>query len=654
MGSAKNELETSVHAAFRAIPLHPLTDGNPLRLCVMVRNRPDPVAGNFVLLLDLAEASVFLGCIADAEGQVWDWIELWVQTPDKLQTGLANLREHLSNDVLDERWTKLCRTFSETDPESTLATGWEAKHPAPIFLQAALNTAVPALARGSGRRWLLCQDDTRLRAAGLPPYSTSLFRYWQEEGAEKSPLVPVGNGAPENDQTQPVAAALQDADQLLPFNPHCGLTMARSFAPIPFEDYLGILSGRSWAGVEPGESPFVLGGPYRALVSADAVQQSGAHLFLGAHGRAGRLLETFHLKLQLLADTVSAVREFVRRQQLPFLNLAADSFRVKLNSTGAGLPFLWTAQTFLARPSQAFALPVETSDFRYFIPARAGTASVYLPEGAGQPQQGTGTVRLRKVVPPERGLTTIEGTLVFQDRISVSQNDLIWIRLLVQNTRVDLYGHLYSSEGLAQGEARFRTVPQKLPEATIQALRAAEGVSFARTAFDIVPLMSSPCDLYSLGVLATRALLVNEDTTLAVALDEMLSLARQLRVDHDPAQELKWRVRRLLEQDGRWMESLGPHRLFWNGVTPAEAAAILPLELWCEALGIIARLFPGMGPDSICRDFGDAPSLALEAVFDSAVEDLARLLRRSRSLIVIDWKFNREIHGVISGFLEKT
>lgn len=653
MGSVTNELATGVHGAFRAVPLHSSAENVPLRLCVIARNRPDPVTGNFVLLRDLADASVFLGCILDASGRVWDWIELWVQNPDKLHTSLSNLREHLSNSLLDARWIKLGQTFAGTDPENCLATGWEQKHPAPIYLDVALNAAVPALSSSSGRAWKLCDDDAWLRAAGLPPYSTSLFRYLREEGAEKTPLMLAVSEAPENDQTVTLKAGLKNADQLLPFNPQCGLMLARSFAPIPFEDYVGVLSGKPWEGVEPGESPFLLSGPYRALENPATVQQSGAHLFLGAHGRAGRLLETFHLKLQLFADTVSAVREFVQRQQLPFLNLSADSFRVKLNTTGAGLPFLWTAQTMLARPSQGFALPVETSDFRYFIPARASAASIYLPEGAGQPIQGTGTVRLRKVVPPERGQTVIEGTLIFQDRISVSQNDLIWIRLMVQNARVDLYGHLYSSEGLAQGEARFRTVPQKLPDATVQALRAAEGVSFARTAFDIVPLMSSPCDLYSLGVLATRTLLVNEENTLAVALDELLSLARQLRVDHDPAQELKWRVRRLFDQDERWMKSLGPHRLFWNGITPAEATAIMPIDLWCEALGIMVRLFPGAGPDSICRDFGDAPSLALETVFASALADLERLLRRSRSLIVIDWKFNREIHGVISGFLEK-
>jgi len=653
MVSAKAEPQTGVSSAFRVVPLHAPVEHNPLRFCVVARARPDPVAGNFVVLRDLADTSVYLGAIADASGRVWDWIELWVQNPDKLHSTLAHLREHLSNAVLDNRWARFCETFLDTDPENTLVTGWETTHPAPIFLDVSLAGSANARGNHAEVRWCLCKDDALLHAAGLPAYSTSLFRYLQDLGDQNSRLVPIVAGAPENERTAAAATAFKNSDQLLPFNLHCGLMAARSFAPLPFEDYADVLGGKGWAGVDNSEVPLMFNDAYRALEDPAKVQQGGAHLFLGAHGRAGRLLETFHLKLQLVTEVVGLVRRFVQRQQLPFLNLASDSFRVKLNSTGAGLPYFWASQAVLVKPSQAFALPVETSDFRYFIPARTNAASIYLPEGAGQTVQSTGTVRLRKVLPPENGLTVIEGTLVFQDRITVSQNDLLWIRLTVQNNRVDLYGHLYSSEGLAHGEARFRTVRQKLPEATVAALRAAEGVSFARTAFDVVPLMSSPTDLYSLGVLATRTLLVNEETTLAVAVDEMLSLARQLGAQHDATQEVKWRVRKIFEADSRWLAALGPHHLLWNGITPQDAAGILPIELWCEALGIVTRLFPGMGPDSICRDFGDAPSLALETVFDQALQDLERLLHRSRSLIVIDWKFNRDIHSVISSFLEK-
>ena len=78
MGSAKIELETGIHAAFRAVPVHPLADDHPLRLCVIARQRPDPVTGSFVLLRDLADASVFLGCIGDANGRCRSrWVRCW-------------------------------------------------------------------------------------------------------------------------------------------------------------------------------------------------------------------------------------------------------------------------------------------------------------------------------------------------------------------------------------------------------------------------------------------------------------------------------------------------------------------------------------------------------------------------------------------------
>ena len=41
----------------------------------------------------------------------------------------------------------------------------------------------------------------------------------------------------------------------------------------------------------------------------------------------------------------------------------------------------------------------------------------------------------------------------------------------------------------------------------------------------------------------------------------------------------------------------------------------------------------------------------LHRVFDRAIDDLEGLLRKSRSLIVIDWKFNREIHAVIREYM---
>jgi len=153
------------------------------------------------------------------------------------------------------------------------------------------------------------------------------------------------------------------------------------------------------------------------------------------------------------------------RLQLPFLNLAADSFRVKLGPSGGGLPLLWTSQCLLVKPSDAYALPVETSDFRYFIRARVAGASIFLPEGLSASLQGTGSVRLRKVLPPDQDRTILEGTLVTEEKLGDRPTTWCGIRLPLASGRIDLYGHLYATEGLAKSEARFRTVPQRLPKA---------------------------------------------------------------------------------------------------------------------------------------------------------------------------------------------
>jgi hypothetical protein len=218
---------------------------------------------------------------------------------------------------------------------------------------------------------------------------------------------------------------------------------------------------------------------------------------------------------------------------------------------------------------------------------------------------------------------------------------------------LDLYGHLYAAESLAQGEIRFRSIPQKLNEATLAAVRAAEGVSFARSPFEVVPLLSSPCDLYSLGVLAVRVLLVDEETTLAMALDEVLSLARQVASEHQPEIPLAGRIRAIVERDPRYAASLGPHRLARGWIDPQTAASLIPGDLWYETLAALVTLFPGSGPDSVCKDFGDVPTLALETVFNRPLEQWEMLLIKSRSLIVIDWNFNQEIHEALQQVLSR-
>lgn len=647
-------LSRKLPEGYRAIPVNECDQAAPLRLCVLVRQTPDPVAGHFVLLRDLHDALVYLGCVIDAGGNVREWIEIWVQNVDGLEASLPAQRETFSNHTLDARWAANAEQLRALSADCLLETRWESTHPLPSFLDLGHGGPVHPGHSDNGGRWELCRADDLLQSAGLPAYSTSLVRYlYQPNAGPESRFVPMVAGAPQSTRTAPPADALGQAHHHLPFNPQGGLMIAASLFPLGFEEHMDLLAGKPWKGIEHGKKHLAFDGPYRGLEEWNEKQQQPTHLFLGTQGRAGRLVEIFHLKLQLLTDLIRQVRTAVSHSQLPFLNLGNDSFRVRLGQTGGGLPLFWSATGLLVKPSDAYALPVETSDFRYFIRARSTGASIYLPEGLSATLQGTGNVRLRKVLPPDQDRTILEGTLVTDERLSNSPNDLVWIRLPLPTGRIDLYGHLYSAEGMAQGEARFRTVPQRLPENIVAALRAAEGVAFARSSFEIVPLLSTPCDLYSLGVLAVRALLVDEETTLAVALDEILSLARQVASEHKADVPLVDRVRAVFDKDKRYAASLGPHRLTRQDIDAPEAFQWIPPELWYDTLGAIIRLFPGLGPDSFCRDFGDVPALALETVFNQPLETFEKLLVRSRSLILIDWNLNREVHTAIKSYLER-
>ena len=333
------------------------------------------------------------------------------------------------------------------------------------------------------------------------------------------------------------------------------------------------------------------------------------------------MIEIFHLKLNLLLQVFRLVQDFVRDEQLPFLNLSADSFRVSLAETGTSLPFLWSAKVRLAALGSAFPLPIESGEARYFIAPGLTHASIYRPVTPSRAVSGMGAVRIRKILAQKDETIVIEGTISTQERIDISQTDLLWIQLTLSCGRVAFYANL--TEGVAQGERRFRTIQQKLPAHVGLAIRSAEGVRFPNVPFETLPMRSSPADLYALAVIAVRILLVNDQNTLAIALDEIQSLAQTIANKDPQGVELATRLRDVASSDNRWSDSLGPHTLLNpQTLTPEEALTYLPDGLWWDTIAMLVRCFPGATADSFAADLGDAPPLALHAVFEPPINAL--------------------------------
>jgi hypothetical protein len=627
---------------YRLVLLQKEDERTPLRICLVVKINAQALGGAFVLIRETADASVYLAAMTDAAGRVHEWLELWVQDVDHFAASYPGYRDAATNPTLDARWTQRAEAFRTLEPASFLALGWEAA-PAPrIFFD--VNLRAPA---DSGvDSWELCRNDELLAKKGLPPFSTSLSRYlYQPSAGLETVLVPITAEAPLNDATRPFAEAFPG---LLSLNAG-GRMLARTYAPIGFEQWVDILSGIPWAGVAHGGDVVRLGGVYRTLRDASAMQFGGGHLFLGNRGLAGRLAETFHLKLHAIAAAFRLVFAHVQASQLPLLNVSDDSFRVSLSESDTALPFLWNFRTTMVLPGEAMALAVASTEARYFVPARYGGTSIYRPTTLHPPVEAVGEVLIRKVDSGKPSEIVLEGTLVTQERFTAGGSDLLWLRLKLPLGRIDLYARTEVAEGSAAGELRFRTLPQELSAAAVTALQQAEGVVFPHVQFQSVPLLSSPCDLYALGVLAVRTLLVDEESALPVALDEIFSLARQAAATYDPDQPAGERLRAHAFGHPNVNAALGPHRLVHEKIAPE--GVLFPPELWWDTLAVVVRCFPGLGPDSYCRDFGDVQPLALESVFSEPMAALDQLLVRSRSLITVDWSYNREIRSVIGKFL---
>jgi hypothetical protein len=642
------DLPRALPAGYFGVSLDP-RDGGPdkpaLRVAVVVGARGGEAG--FVPLRDTLDAHVILAAEMDAADRVHRWFELWIQEVDGLGSSLPAYRQALTNRVLDARWKERAELLEQLGPDGLVRTGYEDQHPAPTFIDTAKRTIVtPTHESGA---WALCTSDADLASSGLQPYSSSTQRFLYVPAlAGQSPFAPAtrDSGADGPSVGASIAQQMGLPSGLLPLNPSGGLMMIRPLAPMTLETFTDAAGGFASEGVTEGT--------LRSIARSVASDGPDAGLlYLGEPGKSNRPAEVLHLKLRLLADAVRAVQSGIERTQTPMLNVSASSFRVQMglgaSTGGAGLPYLWTARAVLCDSGEAVELPIKTTSASFFMASGSGGATIYTPASVGRTVAGRGLLRIRRVI-NDSGLTMVEATITSAERFAPGRNDLVWVHFSASGGRFDLYGIVDEQRALASGELRFKTIAQKLSEREHEQLKKAEGIPIQDASFEVMPQLSSPCDLYSLAVLAVRLLLVGGETTLAVALDETMSLAAESAGSTDDSGSdggLEGRIATLLKKDARWSKSIGPQRLVAEINDPNEGFEVVPIELWAKVLAMLVRMFPGMGPESRCRDFGDAPVGGLHKVFDRVSADLGELLTLSRGIILGHQKANRELSELV-------
>ncbi len=640
------ELPAILPSGYACVPIATSEEGASVQLCVVVRQAP-------IVLRESLDAKVYLGCLADRAGRVHRWLELWVQDPDGLGNSPVAYREHLTNKVLDERWIARVEAFDRAGGIQGLGhaglvrTGFEVQHPAPMFVDIEERKAVAPVDGRSGRAWALCKDEAMLAKQGVSGYASALNRnlYQPELGLDAIPF-PV-----EMASADPTSVGLPAGTTA--FNPGGGLMMALSYCPLGYEQFTDALTGSPVEAAAGGDGLVRLLAVAAGLGASPSASKGG-WLGLSSVDASGRLVESLHLKLAALAQAVGTVRAYTSATQAPMLNITANSFRVRMGEGSGALPLWWTARTALVEPGEAVELPLEGTSERYFMSGRAGNVSAYSPSAQLRTVSGKGWLRLRNVLlaggtgGADNG-TILEGTLSTQDRIESGRNDLLWMRFSLGGVRLDSYAVVDAQSAMGRGELRVRTVAQEFAPAVVERLKAALGAPIQDVSFEVVPLLSTPCDMYALGVLGVRTLLVEGGRTLPVALDELLSLGREL--SQTEAGELLMKMESLFNEDPRWAESLGPQRLLHDVKDSGFAFEAIPKRLWMCVLLSLMKMFTGLFPFSRCKDLGDAPSGGAHRIFDPVLEELHGLMVACRTLIVADFALNREVRGVLDGCL---
>lgn len=627
---SKMGVTTRLPPGYRAVPVDQGGDQAVVRLCVLALNQPPPGQEPFLLLRTTLDACYYLGCLVDQAGRWLEWVEIAVQHPDGLHNTPAAFREMLTNHILDSRWAQRCHLLRELQPDEVVVCGYEAQPPPALYYDPAQGRMTP-LGDASGV-WQLCRDDPHLLQAGLPAYSSSLARYLTAPGgAAGSGFLPATKSSVINENTVEFSSAFPQAAPWTPFNAACGLMEVRRFHPLGYEEYVDVLSGHPWRGLRRQGQLLELNDSWPAVGELAGAQPS---LFLAAATWESRLAEVFYLKLHLFSQVLRWVRQITRRTQLPFLNLGGDSFRVRFESPHGALPLGWCARCNLLQPGQAVALRARDAGQRFFIRLGGPAQSIYLPGKISQVASGLGEVRLRGVA-TENEKTVVRGTLALRQPVNATSSDILWIRLTVGAGAFDFFGHVYPEEALSRLDLPFRTWPLALEGEDEAALQTAVGqFTLPPAPFEIIPMLSVPVDLHALAVLAVRTFLTPREAGFQDAVDDVLSLARAVAMQYQPDAPLPARLQALVTEGGQWLKAFGPQNLTAEPLTPEQALAAVPPDLWWELLALIVEMLPAVGPDSVCQDYGAMPPEGLETVYDAPLRRLEPLLLAARARVL--------------------
>ncbi len=430
----------------------------------------------------------------------------------------------------------------------------------------------------------------------------------------------------------------------LTFNAEGGHVLVRYAAPFSAGDYAAAVSSGQLPppGPRPGEV---------AMQQLRDIRHTPGFYLRCWQGAVPPLAEMLHLKLSLLLGMMQAVESAVRSRRLPLLNLKSRSFGVEWAGGSSGLA-LWTVQPVLDQPSAATRWLGGGGDDPVFLLTEEPPPGIYRHPEVSAPRFVKGRLRLSqiKAAGSQKDQIEAEGTLILTEPLPRAADTLlIHCPLAAQ----PLQGTITALEP-SRGEVVFRTGRWR-PAAEVAASLSAGGQAPPPVDCEcaLVPRLSAPADLYSLGVIALEVLCCGSGQGLPMVVDEALRVMQrlsqeQVSVEAMPDTLAAWQRR---EPDANWTSVLAARHLSAPAQEPEAAARMVPQAAWCAALAWALRLFTGAGSQAYFQSPGDGSAQAPHLAFENPLRDLRALVNRTRALVTLEWKANVDLREQIMAAL---
>jgi len=381
-------------------------------------------------------------------------------------------------------------------------------------------------------------------------------------------------------------------------------------------------------------------------------------LLFAPEGTGLDAVEVLLLKLTVFRQIVEALVEWYRAASRPHLDLHPRHLLFDVASDAGGLPAFWTLRARLHGVSSAVTpLPVPDAA-GVSLPGR----SLSVPYAAPEVQEfHLAGERPAEVVfaafePEGRGRFRLRGRLTDPYGLFPPPLPHDTILLSLADRTIDLGVRavvLRADPGRSRSdETAFTSDPVTIDEAALPRLKEALGARIPGAKYRVFPNFGAPADLYSLGVVLLRLLLVNDSQDLPAVVQATERVAREIARESAAASRRPVSLARLLEGVPDAAPRFSKAQVFWAEEDRiAGRPNAIPDPLWAQAVLLALRLATRSAGFSAAASAADFDPLFREEKLERLLPELQSLAGELQAILFDRQTLHLEVQQVLAEIL---